>query len=146
MNGQVSNIYVTEVAKIDPRFPRSKFVVHYMGTMTQMNEFNTKTQLDSWAKALGITLTHVDTNSSGVTTYRIDQAIREVLFWYPQELPQGVKRHKGVSNGSVVDCYVYVQQGVTTVFRPNSNAKEVYKPLTIEERIAFNNDNKKFLV
>ncbi|PGF04968.1 hypothetical protein [Bacillus toyonensis] len=140
------NIYVTEVDKPDPRFLRSKFVVHYMGTTFQMNEFNTRTQLDSWFKLMGITLVHIDTNSSGVTTYRIDQVIQEILFWNLVELPQGVKRHKGVSNGDIVDCYVFVQQGVTTVFRPNPNAKEVYKPLTIDERIAFKNDNKKFLV
>ncbi|MEC2463522.1 hypothetical protein P9X10_01225 [Bacillus cereus] len=140
------NIYVTEVDKPDPRFPRSKFVVHYMGTTFQMNDFNTRSQLDAWAKLLGVTLVHIDTNSSGVTTYRIDQLIREVLFWYPQELPQGVKRHKGVSNGDIVDCYVYVQQGVTTIFRPNPNAKEIYKPLTIDERIAYSKDNSKFRV
>lgn len=69
--------------------------------------------------------------------YRLHGVIEEYLFWNLSELPQGVTRFTGLSNGSLVDCYYLHTENGSMIFRPNSNALEVYKPLPLAEHIAF---------
>lgn len=50
------------------------------------------------------------------------------LFWHKSDLPKNVKSFIGLSNGSYVDCYYADIDGWRVIFKPNSNAKEVYHP------------------
>lgn len=69
--------------------------------------------------------------------YRVLGVIKEVLFWTMDEVPKDATHFKGLSNGSLVDCYCKpVTQGAI-IFRPNPNAKDVYKPMPINEHIAY---------
>ena len=54
-------------------------------------------------------------------------------FWSLKDLPLDAKHIKGMSNGSLVDCFYTLDykgnDNVLTVYRPNPNAKNVYVPL-----------------
>ena len=57
-------------------------------------------------------------------------------FWKREDVPADAKPIKALSNGSIVTCY-FTNDGETIKFyRPNPNAKEVYKPLSTELHIA----------
>lgn len=57
------------------------------------------------------------------------------LFWNLSELPEGCKKVKALSNGSVVDCY-FLKNGLDIIiYRPNPNAANVYNPMELDERI-----------
>lgn len=58
-------------------------------------------------------------------------------FWKLSEIPDGAKKIKGLSNGNIVDCYIWNDGETLHVYRPNPNAKEVYKPLPIDEHIKY---------
>ena len=48
-----------------------------------------------------------------------------------------LKKLKGYSNGSLVDCYISIDEDRVTVYRPNPNAKEVYNRMEIKESREF---------
>lgn len=83
-----------------------------------------------------------ETKENGkVSTYFLDTNIVEKSFWANEELPEGAKCFKGLSNGSYVDCYYVHTEDGAVIFRPNPNAKNVYKPLSLDEHIAFSRVN-----
>lgn len=59
--------------------------------------------------------------------------LHEEVFWAVSEIPEGAIKYKNVSNGSYVDCYYYNKGNDSYNYRPNPNAKEVYKPMTVKE-------------
>ena len=72
-----------------------------------------------------------------VELYKAKGVIETISFWHMEEIPAHAKAYKGLCNGSIVDCY-YVHTGAgAKVFKPNPNAKEVYKPLSLEEQLQF---------
>lgn len=50
-------------------------------------------------------------------------------FWHKEDLPKGCKKFIDLCNGSYVECYYIDIKGVRIIFKPNPNAKEVYKSL-----------------
>ena len=52
-----------------------------------------------------------------------------------------LKKVKGLSNGSIVDCYVMVGDEAFVIYRPNPNAKEVYKKMAFEDEMNFRRTN-----
>ena len=74
-------------------------------------------------------------------SYLIDSEIDEILFWELEEVPKEAKKFKGLSNGSYVDCYYIHTENGAKIFRPNPNAKEVYKPLSLDEHIKYSKIN-----
>lgn len=62
-------------------------------------------------------------------------------FWKLSDIPENAKPFKALSNGSIVNCF-FLNNGETIhIYRPNPNAKEVYKPLALKERIKFVKNN-----
>ena len=61
----------------------------------------------------------------------------EQSFWEIADIPENAQLYKDLSNGSLVDCYYTKENDVYTVYRPNPNAKNVYKPMEIEQHIHF---------
>lgn len=62
-------------------------------------------------------------------------------FWKKEELPAGAKKIKGLSNGAIVDCFYIIKKDNILFYRPNPNAKRVYRPLSVEEHIKFQSEN-----
>ncbi len=56
-------------------------------------------------------------------------------------LPEDVKPFTGLSNGSLVTCYLYNDGKVLHIYRPNPNYEAIYKPLSTEEHIRFCREN-----
>ena len=58
-----------------------------------------------------------------------------------EEIPEDAIKFKGLSNGSLVDCYYIHTEKGSDIYKPNSNAKDVYKPLPLKEHIEFQRIN-----
>ena len=54
--------------------------------------------------------------------------IDSVYFWKESDVPEGAKKHIALVNGSYVDCYIVDKGSEAIIYKPNPNAKEVYKP------------------
>lgn len=112
-------------------------------TSWRFASFVNKEQLDCLAETLGFTYELVEETSTSFGKYQrytMDKNIVEPLgyggFWKLADLPDGVKPIKALSNGSIVTCYYLTMDDRIELYRPNPNAKEVYKPLDINEHIA----------
>lgn len=60
---------------------------------------------------------------------RLSGKFKVLSFWHKEDLPKGCKKFVDLCNGSYVECYYTDIKGIRTIFEPNPNAKEVYKPL-----------------
>lgn len=63
--------------------------------------------------------------------------IQEKLFWKMEDIPENAVKYTDLSNGSLVDCYYTNENDVYTQYRPNCNAKEVYKPMGLKQHIEY---------
>lgn len=63
--------------------------------------------------------------------------VKEVSFWEVSDIPDNASLYKDLSNGSLVDCYYTNINNIYTVYRPNPNAKKVYKPMDTEQHIHY---------
>ena len=63
--------------------------------------------------------------------------IQEKLFRTMEEIPENAVKYTDLSNGSLVDCYYTNENNIYTVYRPNCNAKEVYKPMELKQHIEY---------
>ena len=137
----ISTLFITTLDKIDEQYHRSHVIVH-QDYQWHFADFDNLKQLQLLANTLGFTYTLEEEkawfNGGTYRRYSISHKIASsfYLFWNREEIPVDAKPIKALSNGSIVTCY-YTNDGETiTIYRPNPNAKEVYKPLSIEEHIA----------
>lgn len=135
------NFYISIVEKTDPEYHRSKIIIH-RPIMFYHAEFNNIKQLDTYANTLGFTYKKVEERKGNLGLYERFEISHKFIdscgggFWKVEDLPSGVKPIKLLSNGSIVTGY-YLNDGETIeIFRPNPNAKEVYKPLDLQDHIA----------
>lgn len=109
-----------------------------------------ETELKQLLEFLEIELTTVDHEVEWETTgkiifYNLSKNINPHagLFWTLEQLKEQaknekIKKVKGLSNGSIVDCYVGIGEDIVNIYRPNPNAKEVYLPFsTLKEEIQY---------
>lgn len=74
-------------------------------------------------------------------TYKAIGTIEDKYFWSMDELPENKMMFKGLSNGSLVDCFYTHTENGSLIFRPNPNAKDVYKPMPLNEHIEYKRVN-----
>ena len=132
---------ISSVDKINQEYHRSKYIIHK--GMFYFAEFNTIEQLDFFANMLGFTYEFIEEEYSErfgmYRKYEMSHKIDDPYdggFWKKEELPKDIKPFKALSNGSIVTCYFTNDRETINIYRPNPNAKEVYKPLDIQEHIA----------
>lgn len=76
------------------------------------------------------------TTTGKVKFYELSKHIRN----YPKEFcsieelsvmskGEKLKKFKGINNCSIVDCYIGIGVNSINIYRPNINAKQVYKPI-----------------
>ena len=103
--------------------------------------FRTKEGYKNYLERTGLTPEFVESfysNETGKTEiYKLHGKYEEDCFWSIEEVPENAKRFKGLSNGHYVDCYYAKTNGLNKIFRPNPNAKEVYKPCDFEEHFYY---------
>lgn len=103
--------------------------------------FWTMEQLDRFCKSLGIWYSLKD-ERPGYKEYSMSHNFKETNGFYKlEDVPKGCTPMKMLCNGSIVDCFFRTTEREVEIYRPNPNSKEVYKPLTLEEHIAFQNKN-----
>lgn len=137
--------YITIVEKTSKRF-RSHVII-YNG-FYHFAEMHTIEQLEKFSNMLGFTYTLEEVSQSEehgkYGRYSISRTIDDRCgggFWKLSDIPDDAKPFKALSNGSIVDCY-FLNDGETIhIYRPNPNAKEVYKPLSLEDHIDFVKNN-----
>lgn len=133
---------MTMVEVTHERLHRSHIIIRELSESWICAEFDSVEQLDFFANTVGFTYTAEswrETELCGIwREYRISHRIdrEHKYFWSLDELPEGAKPIKALSNGSIVTCY-FTNDGETIKFyRPNPNAHNVYHPLSIEDHIA----------
>ena len=94
-----------------------------------------------YADYLGVTYKYWD-NSRNVKRYRLSHDIKEMpTFWSLDELPEGVKPVYAKENGYMVQCYFRTLEHDVEFYRPNPNAKDVYRPLCFYDEKQINEEN-----
>lgn len=135
---------VDDLRKYNEKYPRLqdrlyKIIIHD-GWQWHFSRPNNKEQLDSLCKTLGINyeLVKEEENWKEFKTNTIYQSESFTKF---EDIPKDAIKIKGLSNGSIVDCYFTNNSGVLTVFRPNPNYKDIYKPMDIEKHLEYQKNN-----
>lgn len=136
--------YISYLEYPDSGYHRSHWILHEERCGFYKAEFESKEQLDFFAKTLGFTYELVEESAwrgNENNTYREYRMSKNIVehrpgFWKLEDLPEGVKPIKALSNGSIVTCYYRSLDDVIEFYRPNPNAKEVYQPLNTELHIA----------
>lgn len=89
--------------------------------------FRNRKQLDEFLQRYGLSMSEECSWSTG-RKWRLSHNFSQKYFWKLEELPENVKHTYGMCNGSLVDCYIQVTEREIVTWKPNPNAKEVYKP------------------
>ena len=137
----MNSSYISTLDKIDGQYHRSRVIIHkdYQWHFADLDNMD---QLQFLADALGFTFTLEEEKpwySGG--TYRKYSMNRKIDsrcdggFWKREDIPAEAKPIKALSNGSIVTCYFTNDGETIRIYRPNPNAKDVYKPLTTEQHI-----------
>ena len=139
---------LTIVERTDAQYHRSHIIIHRhdtLGTAWIFAEFDNVAQLDFFAQTLGFTYTAEgfrETERFGIyRDYRLSHEIIDPIgggFWSLDEIPEGAKPIKALSNGSIVTCYFTNDGETIRIYRPNPNATRVYSPLSIQDHISHN--------
>lgn len=134
----MKHCYMSTVERTNEQYHRSHIIIHI--DTWHFFECDTKDQLDYMGKTLGFTYKLTEESESvyfGVyRRYDLDREFRDTGFNHLEDLPKEAKPIKALSNGSIVTCY-YTNDGETvTLYRPNPNYKDIYKPLPIDQHIA----------
>lgn len=133
--------YITTIEKvnIEGRVKQDAKIVIHQDMMWYFGRFETMEQLNKLADTLGFKyqiIKHEKTESNGdFKIYGMTHRLLNGYFNNISEIPKGSRPIKALSNGSIVDCYFFNDGENITIYRPNPNNKELYKPLTIQEHI-----------
>lgn len=127
-----------------------KAVIFQQDMMFHFASFYTLQQLQKFIEKIGVSLIfneilHPDTENE-IICFKTDYLIKTDFdggFWSLEDVPEGSQPIQALSNGSIVTCYFFkdVQKEEIIFYRPNPNAKEVYKPLPTASHIAYKLEN-----
>lgn len=135
-------MYITTLTTIDEMRHRSHIIIH--DGMFYFAEFDTMDQLQFFADTLGFSLHLTEEkpwawNKNEIyRRYEIDHKIDNNCFggfWSIDDIPESAKPIKALSNGAIVTCYFTNDGETIKLYRPNPNAKDVYKPFPLEQHI-----------
>ena len=103
-----------------------------------LEAFRTEEEFNAYLQRTGLTVefrSEFESKECGHTElYSLIGCYHDALFWSMNEIPEDAQKFIGLSNGSYVNCFYADVDGIRTIFRPNPNAKEVYKPVDKFER------------
>lgn len=129
----MANFYITEVQRTHPEMHEYKVIIHRDWSQ-QFKGFSNMSELDKFAKQLGFSYSLVANWNNGIlgncNKYIIHHIIDDPCdrsFWALEELPVGARKVTLMENGHNVTCY-FTNDGTSIhLFRPNPNAKDVYR-------------------
>lgn len=114
-----------------------KVVIWRLGRSFHMASFDTIEQFANFCQKFKILL-KPRYESDSVEVFETNKTIDDghIPFWKLSELPKGAKKHLLYSNGSVVVGYYKNTKNKLLFYRPNPNAKDIYKPVNDKQRQA----------
>lgn len=127
---------------------KSRIIIHD-GPMYEIGCVHDERELQELLYFLGAKMHKLDERHDGdigdVVFYQLDKSIKDDSsggFMSLEELEKKtdgrtLKKVKGLSNGSIVDCYVEILHDIVNIYRPNPNAKEVYKPMDFDTEMEY---------
>ena len=102
-------------------------------SMEKLEEF-----LDFAGIKMGVLVEEQDRGDAGIyRQWTVDTLLDDAGFMSLDELPEEAKPFTGLSNGHLVTCYLWNDGETLHIRRPNPNVKDIYKPLSTEEHIAY---------
>lgn len=133
--------YLSYNSKIDGQYHRRHWILHKDFNF-YLAEFDTKEQLDFFAETLGFTYEFKEErtamNGGTYNEFKVSHYFKEEpYFWKREDVPVLARPVKLLSNGSIVTGYVWNDGTTIHIYRPNPNAKEVYKPMSLEDHISY---------
>lgn len=136
----MNKVYITKVEKTDKQYYQYPIIIHR--GMWHFARFNTMEQLQEFLEITGLKIEKTEEkqtlNNGLLEIFSLSHNIKEEgYFWKFEDVPNTAKKIKGLSNGSIVDCYFLTDETTLYIYRPNPNAKEVYKPMKLEEEIEY---------
>ena len=133
----MSRIWLTtyEIPKNQYKHILTKGVYAYIAFRTDkgLNDFIKRTGIDFVKQNEVMTADHGKVQSFVAENIEI----QEKLFWEMEEIPENAVKYTDLSNGSLVDCYYTNENNIYTEYRPNCNAKEVYKPMELKQHMEY---------
>ena len=122
-----SHTFVTEIInKVRWDKPYSVYI-DSGASLCNIATFRDWSMFENFCSKLGISLSDSCEWDTG-RKYRLSHNFKEISFWKKEDIPNNVKHILGMQNGSVVDCYIQVTEKEIIIWKPNPNAKDVYKP------------------
>lgn len=137
----MNNLYATSVEIPHEKYHRHNFILHC--GLNYVCEAYDKEEFMWFMNFAGLKMTdtgehlHFPYHHGETHVYSVDGAIENKYFRHMEEIPAGAKKFKGLSNGSFVDCYLLNKNNIVTIYRPNPNNPEIYKPLSTEAHVAY---------
>ena len=133
--------FITMVDRPAEPWHRSPIIIRDLDHNFIIAEFETIEQLDFYANALGFTYTlkeekEVEPCGRWKTYLTSHQIVKTGYFWKLSDLPADVKPIKALCNGSIVTCYFTNDGDRISIYRPNPNAKDVYRPMDLQDHLA----------
>jgi hypothetical protein len=140
--------------KVHPAMQRENKIIMHDGWEWYIGKIHNEKELKEVLNFLEIELTDIVYEVKWKTTgkivfYNLSKNINSSCdggFWSIEQLEemskgQKLKKFKGLSNGSIVDCYIGIGENTIDIYRPNPNAKEVYKPMDHYEELNYRKNN-----
>ncbi len=139
---------------VHPAMQRRERIIIHDGWQGHIGRVHNEEQLQQVLNFLEIKLAGIDheveyDTTGKITFYNLSKNINNPCnggFWNMEQLQemskgQKLKKFKGLSNGSLVDCYVGIGENVINIYRPNPNAKEVYQKMDFAEELEYRRNN-----
>lgn len=143
-------IYLTEVSEVGLPIQKSKYAIRIVGEKRYLTQFDTKEQVDGWCKLLGVSMKETPDKPKyfpdGTKMYELNKTVQRFTLGDKSILPQGAIHHKGMCNGSIVDCYVTVADESFTIYMPSPFSRKPIRRLSSEEHNKYIQDKNKFLL
>lgn len=139
---------------VHPAMRRENKIIIHDGWQWHIGNIHNQQQLQEVLDFLEIELTTIDhqvnyEKTGNIVFYNLSKNINSPCnggFYsmeHLQEISKGqkLKHFKGLSNGSIVDCYIGIGDDVINIYRPNPNYQDVYKKMDLSEELTYRRNN-----
>lgn len=158
VTGRTTTISISEKIynnyDVHPAMRREEKIIIHDGWQWHIGSVKNEEQLKDLLNFLEIEITgiqsQVEYETTGkITYYNLSKNINSPCdggYWNLEQLEEmskgeKLKKIKGLSNGSIVDCYIGIGENIINVYRPNPNAKEVYKEMELAQELDYRRNN-----
>ena len=126
----------------DEKTNKKEYFIKSIFDFWHFASFDNLRQVKKFFKTFEIKKQEKTANRKNYKSWNINKIfVNNTTFWNLEQVPPEAKHIKALSNGAIVDCYYTISDNIITFYRPNPNAKNVYKPLDIKQHIYHHKQN-----